>query len=75
MVFVFLTMFKVEVYSDLSQKKPSQSKPLLSKEEALIRTLELMDFYAAISPEKPSIKQVDRPDIEWIELKWKSNDQ
>jgi hypothetical protein len=59
---------KVEVYSDVSEKKSEKERPSLSPTESLIRCLDLLDFNRALvtSNKFPYKKQDDT--INWIEL-------
>ncbi len=62
-------MIKAIVYSDISDKKGSNDSTALSQEECLARTLDLIDFNAALSKNRNSEKdrwQVNQ--FEWIEL-------
>lgn len=67
-------MLKVEAYNSFDQKKGSKVESKLSKEDALVRTLELMDFYSALSSGKAK-RPESNPDIKWIELQWKTHDK
>lgn len=63
-------MLKVETYRDFNHKKSTERQEKLSKKEALIRTLDLIDFYAALSRGK-SQKSKTCSNINWIEIQWR----
>tara|TARA_A100000171_G_scaffold14221_1_gene12462 strand:- start:1169 stop:1390 length:222 start_codon:yes stop_codon:yes gene_type:complete len=62
-------MSKLLTYNSFEDKKPSHNRKPLSKEEALIRTLDFLDFQAAL-PSKNTNKVNDTSSIDWIELQW-----
>jgi len=62
-------VIKAILYSDISDKKNSKDSRVLSPEECLARTLDLIDFNAALSKNTNSEKnnqQVNQ--FDWIEL-------
>lgn len=62
-------MIKAIVYSDISDKKNPQDSATLSREDCLARTLDLMDFNAALSKNRESKKDIcNTNQVEWIEL-------
>ncbi|MFY0654719.1 MAG: hypothetical protein JXQ96_21980 [Cyclobacteriaceae bacterium] len=66
-------MHTVDIYTDIKHKKADTIKPL-DEVEALILTLEVMDFKAAMSSlntDNPEPKD----DIEWIDLYFIKNDK
>ena len=64
---------KVTLYHHINQKTAKRSA-LLSDEEALIRALDLMDFYAVLTSQNNDLRMVSE-DIYWIELKYLLNDK
>lgn len=66
-------MLKVEKYHDFNHKKSIERQEKLSKEEALIRTLDVIDFYVALSSSSKS--QSSKSEGQWINLEWHSNDK
>ncbi|GEM_PF-4038797 len=66
-------MPSVEVFDNVNDLKASyERKPAKSLEEALVRVLDLMDFYSSLSEYTPSY---DNDHIKWVELKWPTDDQ
>jgi len=62
-------VIKAIVYSDISYKKNLKDSRALSPEECLARTLDLIDFNAALSKNtkaKKERRQVDQ--FDWVEL-------
>ena len=64
---------KVIPYHNINEKDARRSIPL-SDEEALIRALDLMDFYASLISQNQDLK-LPADEVHWIELKYLSNDQ
>ena len=61
---------KPEIYHDIkNKKKPSKKK--YSEEEALLITLEMMDFYAKIRERSSTNIEKYGYEIDWITLEWK----
>jgi hypothetical protein len=62
-------VIKAIVYSDISDKKNPQDSATLSREDCLARTLDLIDFNAALSRNRVSEKDIcNANQVEWIEL-------
>jgi len=62
-------MSKLLTYNSFEDKKPTYTRKPLSKEEALIRALDLLDFQAALSSQNAN-KTKEASTIDWIELQW-----
>ncbi|WP_323757547.1 hypothetical protein [Roseivirga sp.] len=67
-------MSKLLTYNSFEDKKPTYARKPLSKEEALIRALDLLDFQAALSSQNTN-KVNDTSTIDWIELQWVKDDK
>ena len=65
-------MSKLLTYSSFEDKKPTYTRKPLTKEEALIRALDLLAFQAALSSQNTK-KVNDTSTIDWIELQWVKN--
>lgn len=60
---------KVQVYSDVSEKKSVKLDQSLSPKESLIRCLDLLDFNRAlVKSSKFTFKKKQYKSINWIEL-------
>ena len=60
-------------YYHINEKAVVEKRISLSDQEALIRALDLMDFYATLTSQNHDLK-LPADDINWIELKYLSND-
>jgi hypothetical protein len=67
-------MSKLLSYNSFEDKKAIYKKEPLSKEEALIRALDLLDFQAALSSQNQHLPKYDSS-IDWIELQWLKDDK
>ncbi len=59
---------KVEVYSDVSEKKTEKVVQSLSPSESLIRCLDLLDFNRALTKSQKFAPKKNDEGMEWIEL-------
>ena len=59
---------KVEVYSDLNEKKTEKVEESLSPSESLIRCLDVLDFNRALVKSQKFASKKNDEGIEWIEL-------
>ena len=67
-------MSEVIPYFHINEKKSKRATDrLLSDQEALIRTLDLMDFYRAIKNSNKELISADNDSKEWIQLEWKND--
>lgn len=60
-------MPKLLTYNSFADKKPTHNRKPLSKEEALIRALDFLDFQAALSSQDTK-KTTDTSSIDWIAM-------
>uniref|UniRef100_UPI004048B90B hypothetical protein n=1 Tax=Roseivirga sp. TaxID=1964215 RepID=UPI004048B90B len=67
-------MSRLLTYNSFEDKKALYEKIPLSKEEALVRALDPLDFQAAISSQNPHLPK-NHSSIDWIELQYLKNDK
>ncbi len=63
-------MTKVINYHDI-EEKTIRNKASLNDEEALVRALDLIDFYATLISLNDDLRSTTDNDGSWIELKYK----
>jgi hypothetical protein len=61
-------MDEVIRYASIDQKKKETKIESLSDQDALVRTLDLLDFYAALRNSNKDLA-IEASEIHWIELK------
>lgn len=61
-------MDEIKLYTDINEKKSDPEIEKLTDQEALIRALDLLDFYAALRSLNTELVE-EESDIEWIEVK------
>ncbi|MDN5214812.1 hypothetical protein QQ020_22220 [Fulvivirgaceae bacterium BMA12] len=66
-------MARVETYRHAGEKT-TRHRVSLGDQEALIRALDLMDFYASLSSLNDNLKPTATRTVDWIELRYRSND-
>ena len=66
-------MARVETYRHVGEKT-IKHRVSLRDQEALIRALDLIDFYASLSNLNDNLKPPATKTVDWIELRYRSND-
>lgn len=67
-------MNAAEPYNSIEKKKSFQETSELTELEALIKTLNIMDFNAAIAAQNSDVNTYERTEHEWVELNFIDND-
>ncbi|MEM7548995.1 MAG: hypothetical protein AAF363_04945 [Bacteroidota bacterium] len=60
-------MLKIEVFHSYEEKKLAPDEGHLTDREALIKTLDILDFNASLAKENPEFPNTE-DDIDWIDL-------